>query len=187
MAAWDRQPGEGRAAYDHFCIYRDLGPGRTLEECRKVAGITMNVAEGYSARFSWVARTDQWDAHVRRLSDRAFLKEAEKKARARAAAYTKLLVKADEALRVFDYVKRPPTLGQIAAAMKVACEGMRLEDGLETSRVALEVHDFRLVIAAFPAPVRAEVLRVLDEYAQSGERSGDSSELPALAAGSPID
>ncbi len=29
--AWTRRPGETARAYECFCIYRDLGPGRSLD------------------------------------------------------------------------------------------------------------------------------------------------------------
>jgi len=32
MAMWDPMPGESAKAYAAFCLYRDLGPRRTLDE-----------------------------------------------------------------------------------------------------------------------------------------------------------
>jgi hypothetical protein len=177
MASWDRAPKEPPKAYAHFTIYRDLGPERTLNKTSTVCGVTEGSLQQESARWNWTDRCDQWDAHVRALHDRAFLKETEKKGRQRAQAFTALLTKALEALKHVDVQKT--TLEKVAAAMKVATEGMRLEEGLETARVSLEVNDARTLIASLPPDLRREVLRALAADA-AGERR------PVAAGGVPL-
>lgn len=187
MAAWDRSekphPRTGKPwqepprAYQHFTIYRDLGPGRTLEKTAEIQGVKLHTLEGISYDWNWVSRCDQWDAHVQALQQRAYLDEAAKRARQRAQAYTALLTKSLQALQQVDLEKA--TLAQIAAAMKVAVEGMRLEEGLETARVSMEVQDARTLLARLPVEVRREVIRALDSAVRAGEPETDRGLLPA--------
>jgi hypothetical protein len=74
-ALWDQQEGEPDAAYAHFLIYRNLGPGRSLD----AAYVTANPAArrsktqqgraagnwgAESSRWHWVERADAYDVHV---------------------------------------------------------------------------------------------------------------------------
>jgi hypothetical protein len=168
MSAWDRQPKEPPKAYLHFTVYRDLGPQRTLGKASGICGITEGSLQQESHTWNWVGRCDQWDAHVQAIHDRAFVTEAAKRGRERAQAFTKLLGKCLEALEKVDVSEVP--LEKIASALKVASEGMRLEEGLETQRVSMEVADARTLISQLPAEVRREVIRALAEHA-AAERS----------------
>lgn len=176
MAAWDRQPKEPPRAYQHFTVYRDLGPVRTLDNTAKLQGVSLATLLEQSARWNWVARADQWDAHVQQISQRAYLDEAAKSARRRAQAFTALLGKSLEALRSVDISKA--TLAHVAAAMKAATEGLRLEEGLETARVSMEVVDARTIISRLPAEVRAGLLAALDEQSRAGGDSDDPERVP---------
>jgi hypothetical protein len=176
MAAWDRQPKEPPRAYLHFCTYRDLGPERTLEKARQIHGLALVTLECESARWNWVARCDQWDAHVQAIHDRAFLTEAAKRGRQRAQAFMALLGKSLEALKKVDL--EGVSLAQVAQAMKVAAEGMRLEEGLETQRVTMELQDARSVLSRLPAEVRSPLLRALDEHARAGGPDGAAGGVP---------
>jgi hypothetical protein len=166
MAAWDRQPKEPPKAYAHFCTYRDLGPERSLPKVSQLSAVSLPRLKDLSDQYGWVARCDQWDAHVEAIHQRAYLTEAAKKGRQRAQAFTALLGKSLEALRGVDVEKVP--LAQIAAAMKVAVEGLRLEEGLETARLTMEVQDAKLLLSRLPAEVRSPLLRALKEHADPG-------------------
>ena len=64
--AWDRQPGESSKAYAHFCIYREMGPDRSvrkmsdLGECKAVVGQLWR----WSSRWNWVERCKRYDDHL---------------------------------------------------------------------------------------------------------------------------
>ncbi len=69
---WDQQPEETAKAYAAFCIYRDLGAGRTLEKCRVDVGemsgktpLSYRQYERMSARYRWSERVAAWDGAVR--------------------------------------------------------------------------------------------------------------------------
>jgi hypothetical protein len=64
---WDRLPNERSKAYRFFCLYRDLGPTRTLEKLSHVKDSDLNrVAtranlKVYSRKYQWVARARSYD------------------------------------------------------------------------------------------------------------------------------
>jgi hypothetical protein len=74
---WERRPGESARAYAAFCVYRDLGPGRSLNlaygEWRRAQGCAGDAAKaaGYwaewSSGFEWVARAEAYDGHLEAL------------------------------------------------------------------------------------------------------------------------
>jgi len=69
---WDRLPGESSKAYHHFCLYRDMGQGRSL---RKMAGVpgcssVRRQLNRWSSKWRWVERCQKYDdylEHERRL------------------------------------------------------------------------------------------------------------------------
>lgn len=77
MEIWERRPGESARAYAAFCVYRDLGTGRSLNlaygEWRRSQGCAGDAAKaaGYwaewSSRFDWVARAEAYDGHLETL------------------------------------------------------------------------------------------------------------------------
>ncbi len=74
---WDRLPDERVKAYELFCLYRDMGPSRSLQKLRQAhaLGSSLRQLERYSAKYDWVARAEAF-------SDRIFalkLKEREKR------------------------------------------------------------------------------------------------------------
>src|SRR5687767_9014210 len=99
MSVWDKRTDETPKAYRNFTLYRDLGPERSLEKAGQVLGKTKAALEQLSDKYDWVARCDQWDAHVRQIHDRAFLTETARKGRQRAQAFTALLGKCLKALK----------------------------------------------------------------------------------------
>jgi hypothetical protein len=76
MNKWDRQPGESARAYHAFAHYRDGGSQRSLDRawrdhhatCLKTPQPATRRRPpswgNWSARWSWVARADAFDAHL---------------------------------------------------------------------------------------------------------------------------
>ena len=177
MASWDRQPKEPPKAWQQFTQFRDLGPDRTYAKTAQILGIGESYLRTLGAQWSWTERGDQWDAYVKGIQDRAFLTEAAKAGKLRAQAFRALLSKALEALKHVDLEKVP--LQQVAAAMKIATEGLRLEEGLETARVSMEVNDARVLLSRLPAEVRSGLVRLFEADTPTG---GDAFDLRALPA-----
>ena len=160
MSAWDRQPRESARAFHHFTVYRDMRPEeRSVPKAAIAVGISRTRAMELSDQWSWVSRAELWDAHVQAVADRAFLMESARRSRQRAAAAQGLLAVAVRALQAFDV--QTAKLGEIAQAIKIAAELARLEEGLETARLRVEVHDARLVLERLPINIRLPLLDMI--------------------------
>jgi len=66
---WDRLNGESSKAYAHFCLYRDMGQGRSL---RKLAGDAKCISkiaqlQRWSSRWRWIERCQQYDDYQERM------------------------------------------------------------------------------------------------------------------------
>lgn len=87
---WSRLDKEPAQWFARFDVFRELGPGRTMEECYR-----RSVAEGKSKpsktkrphvswyeaseRWNWKARAEAWDAHVK--AERDALLDSERRTR----------------------------------------------------------------------------------------------------------
>lgn len=59
---WERQPGEGDAAFAAFVVYRDSGPDRNQRDtCAKIGRALSTVAE-HCRRWGWPARAAAYDS-----------------------------------------------------------------------------------------------------------------------------
>lgn len=72
-AEWEQQPGETPAAWRAFCVYRDLGPGRSIDAAwKKHTGQQASLKRAarrwftWSVAYGWEARTREYDAHIER-------------------------------------------------------------------------------------------------------------------------
>jgi len=63
---WDRQPGESSKAYAHFCLYRDMGQGRSLRKLTADARTTsmLRQLQHWSSRWHWVERCQRYDDYL---------------------------------------------------------------------------------------------------------------------------
>lgn len=67
---WTKQPWETQRAFECFCVYRDMGTGRSLREAyREEAGKDeVKQVSSHWARWSsdhnWVERAEAWDQHI---------------------------------------------------------------------------------------------------------------------------
>ena len=76
--AWTRRPGETSTAYAAFCIYRDLGPGRSLDAAYAQAQGLQKGDKRASGHFQRWHRDYAW--HSRAEAFDAFLDEAKRQA-----------------------------------------------------------------------------------------------------------
>ena len=123
---WTRLDGETAVAYAAFCVYRDLGPGRSLDAAyRKHKGqqkgnkrATGHWTRWYS-KFDWKTRAEAYDAHLELLARRGreaayiqdlqrFQERQKKLSQATLGAAIRLLQKAGERLQALDADEIPP-------------------------------------------------------------------------------
>jgi hypothetical protein len=68
-ASWEQQPGESARAFGAFCVYRDLGPRRSLRAAAaafygRTSAASERQLDKWSRAFSWVERASAWDRHL---------------------------------------------------------------------------------------------------------------------------
>lgn len=61
---WDRQQGEGRRAYEAFCIFRDLGEERNKAQVAEKLQKSYTLVHRWARQFDWQRRADAWDASI---------------------------------------------------------------------------------------------------------------------------
>ena len=63
---WERLPNERSKAYELFCLYRDIGPYRSLQKLRQTCDLSLSLRqlERYSAKYDWVARAAAFSDHI---------------------------------------------------------------------------------------------------------------------------
>lgn len=91
--AWEQLDGEPSKPYAAFCVFRDMGPSRTIDETglrvypprRDSNGVSKgrnNPATGriraWAARYDWRRRAEAWDREVQRKRDTAYVEEVRK-------------------------------------------------------------------------------------------------------------
>jgi hypothetical protein len=64
--AWDRLPNERSKAYELFCLYRDMGPSRSLQKLRQTYSLSLSLRqlERYSARYDRVKRAQAFSDRI---------------------------------------------------------------------------------------------------------------------------
>ena len=55
-------PRESAKAFEAFCAYRDMGPGRSVAKVGHAVGKSTTLMARWSGRWAWVARVATWDA-----------------------------------------------------------------------------------------------------------------------------
>lgn len=136
---WERQPGESSKAYAAFCVYRDLGPERSLEKARKNLGKTRvrRCLEEWSAKYNWVVRAQAYDDYIERKKreekERAILEMAERHAKIAVAFQQKVV----ERLRGLDPDQLSPS--DLAKWLDVATKLERMSRGEPTEISKQEV------------------------------------------------
>lgn len=67
LQPWHMQPGESSRSFNRFCIYRDLGPARSLRKARQACGdgtVCLREWELESSEHRWVERVRAYDQHL---------------------------------------------------------------------------------------------------------------------------
>lgn len=153
-APWDRLLRESSKAYAAFCIYRDLGPRRSMDEASRIyhgkapplgnAPPTGRRPEAsgqirrWAERWNWAARARAWDQELERLKQKKQLDAVEEMTERHVKEAHMLQSKAVERLRQLrpEELKPRETLNYLIEAAKLE----RLARGEATERVAEEHH-----------------------------------------------
>jgi hypothetical protein len=151
---WDRLPGESPKAYRAFCVYRDLGPGRCLDQASRSYHQRQRAeADGtqpgrqprasgtirrWAERWNWSVRAMAWDQELEQVKRKKQVEEVEEMAQRHAREALMLQNKAVERLRQLrpEELKPRETLDYLIEAAKLE----RLSRGEPTERLAEEHH-----------------------------------------------
>ncbi len=64
---WERWPYETQKAFQAFVTYRVQGTDRSLAAVAQELGKSTTLMSRWSSRWDWVARCDEYDAHLERI------------------------------------------------------------------------------------------------------------------------
>ena len=99
---WDRLDDEPIEDFAAFRAYREMGKARSIAKLADAADIPRSALQRLSARNSWVARVEQYDAECHRLA-LASLEDGQLPMRERHAEMAaKLMAKVDKAVELVD-------------------------------------------------------------------------------------
>ena len=100
---WERQEGESAKDYEAFCVYRDLGPGRSLKLVAKMCNKSETIMGRRSGKFDWVRRAALWDDEQDRIerkeAQEAQVREIRKMRKRQADSGYAMQIKGLEALK----------------------------------------------------------------------------------------
>lgn len=137
---WDRLPGESARAYRAFCVYRDLGPKRSVLKAIQAAGENVDSVgrwETWCTQFRWVERAAAYDEWL----DRQQREAREEVLRDMARRHAELAMLLLERVRARVEAMKPEELdpGEVARWLEVAARLERLSRGAPTSQERHEV------------------------------------------------
>ena len=153
---WERQPGETSKAFAAFCVYRDLGPTRSLSKVGQTLGRSVQWMEHWSSIHSWVVRAAASDSEQDRIRRTAANAEIAKMAERQARAGQ--LMQAKGIKRVADMTDEDIKLLSIWEATRLVETGVKIE---RTARGEPTIAQVELVQPpAVPAMRIIEILRL---------------------------
>jgi len=137
---WERQKDESSKAYAAFCIYRDMGPDRSIEkvyEKRSRRG-PLSRLKNWSVKHNWVERAKAYDDYLERKKreekEKAILEMAERHARLAMAFQQRVA----QRLQEIDPAELSPA--DMAKWLDIATKLERLSRGEPTEIEKQEVH-----------------------------------------------
>lgn len=139
---WEQQPGESAKAFAAFCVYRDLGPERSLSKVAAQLNKSMKLMGDWSGEHRWVERSEAWDRHLDKAARAAQVKRAQKMAERQAALGERMQEvaarKVQALLDATDHSKVGIDAAQAAMAGLSVSDTLRLAaEGAKLERVAL--------------------------------------------------
>lgn len=119
---WERQPDENPKPFEAFCVYRDLGPGRSLAQVAEKLSKSEQLIRRWSSAYEWVKRAAAWDGEQDRIARVENLKAIKEMRKRHARIALKALQKVDAALDHID----PAEMGKSDVA-RLMSEASKLE------------------------------------------------------------
>ena len=130
---WERQKDESNKAYHIFCIYRNLGPDRSLEKTREILGKSAGYTrwmQTWSSQYDWVTRAQAYDDYIERKMRKKNEKEILEMAERHVKVAKAFLLIIAQALQQIDPAQLSPS--DMAKWLDVATKLERLSRGVPT-------------------------------------------------------
>jgi len=165
---WERQPGEGSKAYAAFCVYRDLGPERSLEKVRQNLDKprTRKWLGDWSVKYNWVERAQAYDDYIERKKREKNEKEILEMAERHAKLAKAFLLMIAQALQQIDPAQLSPS--DMAKWLEVATKLERLSRGVPTEIGKQEVQG--QVTQRYEYDITHRIEQYADVYRQLARR-----------------
>ena len=173
--SWQRQPMDTDKSYRVFCVYRDMGRGRSLLKAAvEVYGEkgTKTDKKGtkralvhigrWSSAHNWVERVRAWDTHQEEIAQRAFEEEAEERSRLQAAAAVQVQTLA--LLRLLEVLPEADAKEALAAWR----DGAKLERAIRGQASEVTGHQHHITPKIDPRTLSPATLRELAQKLESG-------------------
>lgn len=96
---WERQKGETARAFEAFAVYRDMGPGRSINKTAQALHKNRTTIGEWSSKYEWVKRVSAWDAEQDRIARQKNTEEIKKMRKRHTDLASAMLVKAARALQ----------------------------------------------------------------------------------------
>ena len=183
---WERQKDESNKAYHIFCIYRDMGPNRSLEKTREILGKSAGYTRWmhtWSSKYDWVTRAQAYDDYIEKKKR----KENEKKILDMSDRHARLAVvlqqKIAQRLQEIDPSELSPA--DIARWLDVATKLERLSRGAPTEIGKQEVQG--QVTQKYEYDITHRVEQYADVYRQLARRGVFCGSDEGDDTGEPLD
>lgn len=124
---WELMEGETAKPFEAFCIYRDLGPGRSISQVAEKLSKSEQLIKRWCAGYDWVKRATAWDAEQDRIARKAQVDEIIKMRKRHAQIAQKALDKISAALDTVN--PEAMTNADIARLMSEASKLERISRG----------------------------------------------------------
>jgi hypothetical protein len=154
QSPWDKLPDESSKAYSLFCLYRDMGPTRSLTkmlqaDTKEAPKIGKRQLVRYSSKYNWVRRSEAFDLAMEKRKRMAMQDTIEELACRQAEAGFKLSRKGLEKVNKL----KPKELTPAEARMYIidGSELERIAHGLTDERKSREPRTIKVIISA-PRP-----------------------------------
>lgn len=108
-ATWAKprtEPRETLRAFGYFCVYRDMGPTRSIKAAAATIGIAYQTAQDHASRHSWAMRADAFDAWLERAKLDSWLSEQDQMVRAELSISRAMMGVVGRAVRSLDAAER---------------------------------------------------------------------------------
>jgi hypothetical protein len=98
LKPWERRPDESNPAWEAFASYRDMGSARSGAKVAKSLGKSIQLINGWSAKYDWVERSRAFDRHEDAVQVEAYKDQTKKIVRQQTQLADKLLRHLDKTL-----------------------------------------------------------------------------------------